>query len=304
MPRRLLLLVAALLVAAFAVAPPPPAHAGRRGDALASARKEFRKQFKNDAKEAARTFATAVKGITKNLGDDADGAEQAATGFGEALAFYAGQLHAAANDAAEGFAGEAVREMGAEGDPSLSGAVAGDGGSYDGFAEDLRKDLAKIRGKTLKTIARFQKAFDRSEGQRNGLRVTLEGWPFSQRLAPDTTGAPDALPAPVRLWGAVAARLTDGRIVVGVFGSADRSLDEEFDVRLARGVSVRPIGDFIRDGGMDVDLAGWWSFVDVINNPFTGDTVEEGNAALHFGVDPDDVSEPRRLEHAGILSIP
>jgi len=302
--RRILLLAPLALAVVLVLNAPGPARAGRGGDALAGAANTYRKQFKSDAKEAQKTFDGVVAGLTKGLGSGATSAEDAATGFSSALAFYARTLHDAAARAFEGFAGEALLEMTSSGDESLKGAVAGDGGSYDAFAEALRSDLGKLRAKAGKRVAKLQKAMARSDEQRGGMRVVLEDWTFSPRQVPDVGGAGAPYPEPLRLWGATATRLTDGRIIVGVFGSAPRELDELFDVRLQRNFDIRPMGDFISDGGMDVDTTGWWSFTGIVNDPFGGDTIVPGNAQLSFGMTPNDVLEPTRFEHGTVLSIP
>ena len=304
MSRRTVLLVATALAAVAALHAASPAEAGRRGDSLASAAKSIRKAFKSDVKAAEAEFAGVVSGLTKGLASGATEVDDAVRGFGNALSFYAANVHQAANEAAVDFAGEATFAMSAEGDPSLPGATAGDGGSFDTFAETMRKDMAKARAKAFKHAGQFQKAIAKSDGARGGARVILEDWTFSRQPAPDVDGASDRLPEPLRLWGAVATRLTDGRIVISAFGSADTERDNEFDVRLARGFNVRPLGSFRTDGGMDVNGNGWWTFTDVVNNPFGGDTIDEGNAVLHFGVGTDDLVKSERLEHAGVLAIP
>ncbi len=304
MPRRTVFVLAAALATATVFNAAPPAEAGRRGDALAGAAKTFRKGFKSDAKIAEATFARVAANLAKGVAAGTTSSESAVKDFGTALAFFASSLHEAAADAAEGFAGEAVTAMSVGGDPSLPGAAAGDGGSLDVFAESIRADLAKFRAKTRKRAAKFQKALAKAGGQRRGLRVTFEDWTFTMRPAPDVGGAAKLIPEPVRLWGALATRLNDGRIIVTAFGSAAPEIDDRFDVRLARGFDVRALGDFLRSGGMDVDATGWWSFTDVINDPFGGDTVVAGNAQIHFGVDHDERGEPQRLVHGGIISIP
>lgn len=303
MHRPTLFVLAAALATAALLPITEPAQAGR-GDSLAGAAKSYRKAFKRDAKEAEKEFADVVGGLTKGLNSGATSAEDAVTRFGNALSFYASKLHTAAADASLGFAGDAVQAMSSDGDPSLPGAAAGDGGSLDSFAESIRGDLAKFRAKAVKRTSKFRKAFDRADDQRGGLRVSFEDWTFTPRPAPDTGGALGLIPEPVRLWGAVAARLQDGRIFVTAFGSAAPERAGTFDVRIVRGTfQVKPIGDYIRDGGMDVNADAWWTHTGAINDPFVGDTVSEGNAQIHFGMDPAG-DEPQRLEHAGLLSIP
>jgi hypothetical protein len=304
MQRPTVLLVAAALAAVTAFHTTPAAEAGRRGDSLSGAAKAIRKAFKRDAKAADAAFAEVVSGLTKGLSNGSTSAEDAARGFGNALSFYAASVHKAANEASVDFAGEAVLEMSAQGDTTLPGAAAGDGGSFDTFAENMRSDLAKLRKKARKRATKFQNAFAKSDEQRGGMKVVFEDWTFARRPAPDVGGAANTLDEPLRMWGAVATRLTNGEIVVSAFGPAAPDRDNTFDVRLARGFNVRPLGDYVNDGGMDVNADGWWTFTDVVNNPYGGDTIEAGNAQIHFGVDPDDTQYSSRQEHGGIIAIP
>jgi len=291
---------------ALVVTSTPPAEAGRRGDALAASAKSIRKGYKQDTKAAEKTFNTAVANIQKGLSQGPTSAEQAATGFGQALAFYAAELKSIGDGASDAFASEIVNKMGAAGDENLAGGVSGDGGSADKFAESIRTDLSRLRAKARKRALKFAKAMANDGGARVRMRVTFEAWPFSQRPAANASRVFTKRGEPVRLWGTVATRLTDGNVIFTVFGSAAATLDNEFDVRL-EGPLVRPLGDLLSEGGMDVSNGGTWSWTGTVGNAFV-DGVDPGNRQIHFGMDPEDGGiggdQPGRLEHAGLISIP
>jgi hypothetical protein len=295
---------AALLLVAT---PTPTAEAGRRGDALAASAKSVRKDYKQDAKSAESTFNTAVGLLEKGLTRGATTADQAANGFGNALAFYASQLKIAGDTAADAFATDVVGEMADAGDDDLEGGVSGDGGSADKFAESIRSDLSKLRARARKRGLRFANTLAKHGGSRVRMRIAFEAWPFSQRPAATGGGTLAVRPEPPRLWGAVATLLTDGRVIMTVFGSADPTLDENFDVRL-EGTLVRALGTFVSEHGMDVSTDGTWSFTGEVGNPFTDGGLDQGNRQMHFGLDPVDQElggrQPTRLEHAGLISIP
>ena len=298
---RQIALAAALGAAALVIAPTPRADAR---DALTSSFKSIRKDYKQDTKDATATFNTAVKNLEKGL--SAGSAENSAAAFGEALAFYTAQLKIAGDAAADAFANDVAAAMLSANDDDLKGGVSGDGGSADKFAEAIRADLQKLRAKARKRSLKFAKAIEKT-GARVRMRVAFEAWPFQSRPAADGDGAFPVRPEAPALWGAVATRLTDGRVIISAFGSADASLDGQFDVRL-EGTLVRALGTFLSERGMDVTPDGTWSFTGEVGNPFIGDGLDEGNRQIHFGVDPFDPGlggpQPSRLVHGGLISIP
>jgi len=297
----------AIALGALALVATAPAEAGRRGDALSASATSVRKDYVREAKTAESTFNDAVANLQRGLSRGETTAEQAATGFGAALAFYAGRLKVAGDGAADAFASDVAGAMAAAGDNDLAGGVTGDGGSADRFAESIRADLTKLRKKALKRATKFARVLAKDGGARVRMRVSFEAWTFTQRPAADADGTFPVRPEPVRLWGSVTTRLTDGNIIATVFGSAAPQLDNQFDVRL-EGQIVRGLGDLLAEGGMDVTNDGTWSFTGKVGNPFIGDGLDVGNRQIHFGVDPEDQGlgglQPRRLEHAGLISIP
>lgn len=297
---------AAVLAAALCVLhAAPPARAG--GDSLSVAARTARKSFKRAGKDADRTFRDAAAILQRGLASGTTSSEQAATGFGDALAFYAASLKTAADDAAAAFAADAGARMELTGDDALPGAVAGDGGSYDLVAESLAADLSRFRARAQKRVDRFRRALERDGGPRVEMRVRLETWSVSPRPVP-RIGAPfTTWDEPLRLWGVALTRLPDGRVAYSVFGSAAPALDDRFDVRL-HGTLVRALGDFLADGGMDVLPDGTWRRTGTIGDPFAGDGVESGPRQVVFGVEPEDQGlaglQPKRHEHAGAISVP
>ncbi len=283
-----------------------PATADAKGDALARDVKSIRKAFKREAKESEGSFVKALSDLQKGLNAGTRTPEEAATGFGNLLAFYANSVKVLADDAATGFATSAAATMAQEGDGDLPGAVAGDGGSYDVFHANLHADLATLRTRALKRARRFTSILTRN-GQRTDMRYVLGDWEISPRPVPRLGGTFPERDEELRLWGVVFARLDDGRVLFNVFGSAPPTLDNTFDVRL-EGTIVRSLGALLSDGGMDVLGDGTWRFGGEIGDPFSGDGVDVGARQINFGVEPFDGGlaglQPARLVHAAAVSVP
>ncbi len=302
---RTLTIAAALAAAALALAV-PPAQAARRDALTADAARALR-TFRAAARDADSGLATAMRSLSRGLDSGATTTEQAATTFGDAVAYLAEQLAAAADTAGLELSDAAVSAMDANGDDAARGTNAGDGGSYDGAVDAIRGDLARLRSKTSKRIAAFGRTLAKKGGARVALRGRLEAWTFTPQPVPRGGGAFGVRDRPLQLWGVLATRLTDGRVIATAFGTAPRSRSGDFDVRLD-GPVVRFVGTEITAGGMPVAVNGTWRATTILNDPFDGDGVAAGNHAVLFGVDPVDVGiagrQPARYEHAGAISVP
>jgi len=273
-----------------------------KGSPLSAARKQTVADFKQTARDAEKTFNTAVANFKKGLSKGTTDADAAATGFGNALGFYASSLVAAADDAATAGADALSTVMAEAGDDDLDAAQGGDGGHLDGLFADVQKELDRLRKRALKRSRQFMKTFGKQGGRFARMRVVLAPWTLDPRAVP-TAGGPDLIgERRLQFLGGVASRLDDSRVVVSAFGAADPTHNAQFDVRIS-GTQQLGIGAFLSSGGMTVDLDGKWRHtVDLGTGPAAG------NRAVLFGTEPEDLGlaglQPTRLVHVGTLSIP
>src|SRR5262245_22313953 len=291
----LLVACAALLV------PDTPVLAGK-GGALATATSAARAAFVHGVAEAEGVLATATANLTRGLRDGTTTPADAVIGFQSAFAFFAGGVKKQADDASAALAGDLSAAMVNETDPALAGALAGDGGALDRFADSMQASLDAARRRALARARRFAKALTRAGTIRQRMTVSLPSWTFAHRVAPAVPAAiapQDDAPA---LLAVLAVRLDDGTVIVGAGGRAAHSLSGKFDVRLAGGANVLAVGPLLADGGTTVPTDGTWSAVSVLNDPEQGEAVDAGNRVVAFGVEPFDGGpagqQPGRYQHA------
>ena len=301
---RLAVIVAAVVLALCPTRPDARAAAGDGG--VGAATKAALRQFSGDARDAYSTFKTGAANASKALSRGDVGGVQAVSDFADALGFFAERIHVAANAAEESATQGLSAAMAAEGTDELAGAQVGGGGRLDAFLEKLDAQLDKQRRKAQRRARSFARTVKRKGGSRAALNVSLPTWTAPRRVAPTVANATPTRELGPRLLGALAARVED-QVVVAVFGSAAASLDNQFDVRLD-GLPQRPLHAFLDDGGTNVTPDGTWRSVGTVGNPFGGDAVDPGNRSIVFGVEPEDQGlagiQPRRLVHAGVISIP
>lgn len=295
----------ALLCACLVSTVPTDAHAQ---DRLKPAVKTSKKSVRRAVNDAYGILDGAVDGFEKRLRQGTVTDEAAATLFGNALIQYVRTVKETADEASDAFLETAADRIDFTGDDEEPGTQAGDGGSYDALTETLRSEVARARKRAVKRTSRFVKQLAKHGGPRVAMRARFGDWTF------DTTGVADGdgvigtnLERPT-LWFALATRLPDGRVVVSAAGGADAALDEQFDLRLASRTRVLAVGEFVLDGGLEVDAKNTWGVTDVLGDPQGGDGVAEGNRTLTFGREPEDDGvlglQATLFEHAGFVSVP
>lgn len=299
-PTRRAATAAAALAAAFACASPasaakqdPVAAAAAR--ALATLRATVRA---DDALHAAalRDALTALR----------RGTATPASVFGThaaALAFLVEKADRAADVADAAFAGDVVAAMSETGDPLLRGAVPGDGGAADAFADAVRRELDRERRRVAARIASFARSFAKEAGGFSSIRTSLRPWDHVSQVAATSEGVVSGGDAPLAVWSATAARFPDSSVAVSVAGVASPAIDGAFDLRM-RSAAVEPL-KLLSDGGVAVTSSGSWSVGPVT---FAAEPPVSGVRALQFGVEPFDGGlagrQPSRLLHAGAIAIP
>jgi hypothetical protein len=297
-------LPAALVVCAALLACDSAVFAGKGGGATALARAAF----SDGLADAERVLASATATINSGLRAGTTSPRDAATGYLAAFTFFAGSVKKHADEASAALADELSAEMASESDAALAGALSGDGGALDGFADSMQASLDAARRRALARARRFAKALARAGTDRQRMTVSLPAWTFAHRVAP-------AVPSPVEpaddapaLLAVLAVRLDDGTVIVGAGGRAAHGLSGKFDVRLVGTAGVVAVGPLLSAGGMTVPPDGTWSAVSVLNDPQQGEGIDAGNRVVAFGVEPFDDGlagrQPARYQHAGVIGIP
>lgn len=301
-------LAAALVVCAAFFACDSDVSAGSGGGPVAQAVSEARAAFGDGLADAERILASATTAITGGLRAGTTSPRDAATAYLAAFTFFAGSVKKHADEASAALADDLSAAMASASDDALAGALTGDGGALDRFADSMQASLDAARRRALARARRFGKALTRAGTSRQRLTVVLPPWTFADRVAPAVPSAvapEDDAPA---LLAVVAARLDDGTVIVGAGGRAAPALSGKFDVRLVGAASVEFVGPSLSDIGMTVSNDGTWSAVSVLNDPTQGEAVDAGNRVVAFGVEPVvgglGGRQPARYQHAGVIGIP
>src|SRR5262245_12468531 len=243
------LLPAALVVCAALFAHDTDAFAGKDGGPAVRAAADALGAFGDGLADAERVLVSATSTLTAGLRAGTTSPRDAAIGYLAAFTFFAGSVTEHADEASAALAGDLSAAMASESDPTLAGALSGDGGALDRFADSMQASLDAARRRALARARRFAKALTRAGTSRQTMNVSLPAWTFAHRAAP---AVPAALPpeddAPA-LLAVLAARLDDGTVIVGAGGRAAPALSGKFDVRLAGAASVVAVGSLLADGG-------------------------------------------------------
>ena len=297
-------LLAALLALLLAL---PGSAEAARSDPVASAAARARAAFATGLKSAEGVLASATANLQKSLVSGATTSTAAASSYGAALAYFATSVKTLADAASESMAADVSALMAEQSDPTLGGALGGDGGALDAFTDAMQSALDGARRRALGRARRFAKTL-RTAPLPARMDVVLPVWTFETRAAPIPNGPRAASPEPIRLWAAVATRIADGTVVVSASGGAPRSLTGKFDVRLLGDYIGRPLGPLLSAGGMNVTNDGTWNVTIPLNDPHLGEAVASGNYVIEFGVDPVDAGPPGGLQpshhqHAAVIGI-
>jgi hypothetical protein len=233
--------------------------------------------------------------------------EEAALGYGAAFNYFTGSVKKAADEASDAFTADVEDALTGAASEELPGSLAGSGGGLDAFSESMQSALDAARGRALQRARKFAKTLAKGT-VRTRMTVSLPTWTFERRAAPAAPSSFAAADDTVRLLSVIAARLDDGTVVVAASGRAPRSLDGDFDVRLAAGAHVSAVGSFLAAGGMPVALDGTWSAAVTLNDPQQGESEDLGNRLVTFGVEPFDGGpagrQPGRYVQGGVIGVP
>jgi hypothetical protein len=301
-------LPAALAVCAALFACDSAAFAGKDGGPAVRAAALARAAFGDGLADAERVLASATATLAGGLRAGTTSPRDAATGYLAAFTFFAGAVKKHADAASAALADYLSAAMVSEGDPALAGALSGDGGALDRFADSMQTSLDAARRRALARARRFAKALARAGTERQRMTVSLPAWTFAHRVAPAVPSSVEPLDDAPALLAVLAARLNDGTVIVGAAGRAAPALSGKFDVRLVGAAGVVAVGPFLSAGGMTVPPDGTWAAVSVLNDPQEGEGIDAGNRAVAFGVDPFDGGlagrQPARYQHAGVIGVP
>jgi hypothetical protein len=298
---------ASCLLVAVVLAFAAPASQAKGASPLASAAAKARSDFAARVRGAEGILAQATGNLQSALAAKTIAPVTAATNFGNAFGFFCATVEKAADEASSSFATAASEVMTAASDPTLKGALAGDGGTLDALSDSIDGDLAAVRRRAIARARKFGKSLAAGTA-RTTFDVSLPQWTFERTSAPSSAGPVAPADAPIRLSAALAAKLDSGAVVVSLAGTAPRSQNGRFDARLVAGTDIRIVGPALSAGGMPVSLDGTWYVTATLNDPGAGQAVAAGNRSVQFGVDPLDMGppaglQPTRHQQGGVIGI-
>ena len=284
-----------------------PSADAKASDPAAEPSQRARATFSTGLRDAESVLASATANLAKALRAGTKTPEAVARDYGAAFVYFAGRVKKLTDEASSTVAAGVSEAIVDASDPSLRGALAGDGGGLDAFVDSMQSSLDAARGRALRSARRFAKTLTAGTS-RAQMNVVLPSWTFERWPAPSLPGAVPPASDSIRVLAAVSALLDDGHVVVSIGGRAPPSVSGNFDVRLNASLGSVGVGPLLSAGGVPVPSDGTWSVVATLNDPNAGEAVAPGNRVIAFGVDPYDGGlagrQPGRLVHGGVIGLP
>jgi hypothetical protein len=287
-----------------------------RGSALAAGKpddvtpavNQAKKDFSAAVKTAETAFNAGSSSLVRGLAKGTTTRSGAAALHQAAILAFATTVAKAANDATNAVETAATQAMNDAVDDSLRGAIVGDGGSLDQFAEYMQTQLENARRYAVPRVNRVTAAIAKGSNHTR-MNVSLPAWSFDRRAAPSlgTPLAPlDPIADVITMWVGISTRLDDGSVKVAFAGTAPKSSDGNFGIYLSGGGETRAVGK-LSDGGVPVTNDRTWTLSATLYTPNAGNPVNPGNRVVQYGVEPFDGGlagrQPGRFLFGGVIGI-